>query len=149
MATSKTAANANPLFPTALPSMEDFSKLIEQLKLPGVDVGALVEWQRKDMEALAEANRQAYEGIQSLAQRRGEILRDTLAQWQDALKDATGKDAISKHAEVAQRGVQQAVDNFRELAQLEAQARNNSWKVVQDRLNENMANLQQLLRPKK
>jgi len=45
--------------------------------------------------------------------------------------------------------VQQAVDNFRELAQLEAQARNNSWKVVQDRLNENMANLQQLLQPKK
>ena len=77
------------------------------------------------------------------------LLRDTLAQWQDALKDATGTDAISRQTEAAQRGVQQAVDNFRELAQLEAQARNNSWKVVQDRLNENMANLQELLQPKK
>lgn len=45
--------------------------------------------------------------------------------------------------------MQQAVDNFRELTQLEAQTRNNSWKVVQDRLSENMANLQQLLQPKK
>ncbi len=87
--------------------------------------------------------------LQSLAQRRGEILRERLAQWQDALKDATGKDAISKQTEAAQRGVQRAVDNFRELAQLEAQARTNSWKVVQDRLNETTANLQLLQQPKK
>jgi phasin family protein len=128
--------------------MEDFGKLIEQLKLPGVDINALMEWQRKDMEALAEANRQAYEGVQALAQRRGEILRETLAQWQDALSDATGKDVLTKQTEAAQRGVQQAVDNFRELAELEAKARNNSWKAVQDRFNENMANLQKLLQPK-
>jgi len=56
------------------------------------------------------------------------LLRETLAQWQDALKAATGTDAISRQTEAAQRGLQQAADNFRELAQLEAQARNNSWK---------------------
>lgn len=131
-----------------LSSLDDLGKLIEQFKLPGADMSALVEWQRKDLEALAEANRQAYEGIKALAERRNEILRETLAQWQGALQDMAGKDALAKQTESAQQGVQQAIENFRELAAMEAKTRNNSWKVVQDRLQENMADLQKLLQPK-
>ncbi|MNL52691.1 hypothetical protein D3C87_1758870 [compost metagenome] len=59
-----------------------------------------------------------------------------------------GKDAPAKQTESAQQGVQQAIENFRELAAMEAKTRNNSWKVVQDRLQENMADLQKLLQPK-
>jgi phasin family protein len=132
----------------AMPWLNDLKKLIEKFQLPGVDVGALVEWQRKDMEALAEANRQASEGIKALVARRNEILQETLAEWQAALKDATSTDAMSKQAEAVRQGVQQAIANFRELSEIEAQARNNAWKVVQDRLQENLANLQKLLQPK-
>ena len=138
-----TGADAN-----AMPWLNDLKKLIEKFQLPGVDVGALVEWQRKDMEALAEANRQASEGIKALVARRNEILQETLAEWQAALKDATSTDAMSKQAEAVRQGVQQAIANFRELSEIEAQARNNAWKVVQDRLQENLANLQKLLQPK-
>jgi phasin family protein len=138
-----TGADAN-----AMPWLNDLKKLIEKFQLPGVDVAALVEWQRKDMEALAEANRQASEGIKALVERRNEILQETLAQWQAALKDATSTDAMSKQAEAVRQGVQQAIANFRELSEMEAQARSNAWKVVQDRLQENLANLQKLLQPK-
>jgi phasin family protein len=138
-----TGADAN-----AMPWLNDLKKLIEKFQLPGVDVAALVEWQRKDMEALAEANRQASEGIKALVERRNEILQETLAQWQAALKDATNTDAMSKQAEAVRQGVQQAIANFRELSEMEAQARSNAWKVVQDRLQENLANLQKLLQPK-
>jgi phasin family protein len=138
-----TGADAN-----AMPWLNDLKKLIEKYQLPGVDVAALVEWQRKDMEALAEANRQASEGIKALVERRNEILQETLAQWQAALKDATSTDAMSKQAEAVRQGVQQAIANFRELSEMEAQARSNAWKVVQDRLQENLANLQKLLQPK-
>jgi phasin family protein len=100
------------------------------------------------MEALAEANRQAYEGIQALVERRDEILRDTLAPWKEALRHAAGKEAIARQSESAQRGVQQVIDHIRELAEMEAQARSNTWKVVQDRMQESMANLQKLLQPK-
>ena len=40
------------------------------------------------------------------------------------------------------------IANVRELAEMEAQSRNNAWKVVQDRMQENLANLQKLLQPK-
>ncbi|HEX7440737.1 MAG TPA: phasin family protein [Caldimonas sp.] len=126
----------------------DLGKLVENFKLPGIDIAAIVDSQRKDMEALAEANKQAYEGIKALAQRRSEILQETLAEWQEAMKEAAGKDALSKRAALAQKGVQQAIANFRELADMEAKSRSKAWKVLQDRFEENLANLQKLLQPK-
>ncbi len=131
-----------------LPGFGDFGKMMKQFKLPGVDIAAIVESQKKDMEALAEANRQAYEGIRALAQRRNEILMESLAQWQEAMKDATGKDALTKNTERMRKGVEKAIADMRELTQMEAQARGKAWKVVQDRFQENLANLQKLLQPK-
>jgi phasin family protein len=132
----------------SFPGMEDLKKLIERFQLPNLDIDALIDWQRKDMEALTEMNRQASEGLKALVERRNEILRETLAEWQAAVKETTSAEAISKRAEVAKQGIEKAVANFRELSEMEAQARNNAWKVVQDRMQENMANLQKLLQPK-
>ncbi len=132
----------------AMPWLDDLKKLIDRFQLPGVDVAALIDWQRKDMEAIAEANRQAYEGIKALVERRSEILQETLAEWQAAVKDATGTNAVSRQADTAKQGFEKAVANFRELSQMEAQARTNAWKVLQDRMQENLGNLQKLLQPK-
>ena len=71
MATSKKTSSTIPGLTGELPSLADLTKLAEQFKLPGVDVSALVEWQRKDLEALAEANRQAYEGMKALVKATG------------------------------------------------------------------------------
>jgi phasin family protein len=133
---------------TSTPWLDDIKKLTEKFQLPGVDVAALVDWQRKDMETLVEANRQAYEGVRALIERRNEILQETLAQFQAAIKDATSSEAIAKQAEAGKQGVQQVIANIRELAEMEAQSRNSAWKVVQDRMQENLANLQKLLQPK-
>ena len=146
--TKKPAASAAASTPNALPSLDDLAKLLEPFRLPSIDAEAVLEWQRKDFEALAEANRQAYEGIKALVERRDEILRETLAPWKEALRDAAGKEALARQSESAQRGVQQVIGHIRELSEMEAQARSNTWKVVQDRMQENMANLQKLLQPK-
>lgn len=128
--------------------LDEFKRMAERYKLPGIDIAALTEWQRKDMEAVVEANKQAQEGLKALIERRNEILRDAFAQWQGAMKDVASPEAFSKQAEAAKQNVEKAMANFRELAQLEAQARTNAWKVLQDRMQENLANLQKLLQPK-
>ena len=145
METSKQSTGTDD---TSTPWLDDIKKLTEKFQLPGVDVAALVDWQRKDLETLVEANRQAYEGVRALIERRNEILQETLAQWQAAVKDATSSEAIAKQAEAGKQGVQKVIANIRELAEMEAQSRNNAWKVVQDRMQENLANLQKLLQPK-
>lgn len=132
----------------SMPWLGGLKELTEKFLLPGLDIAALIEWQRKDMEALVEANRQAYEGIQMLLARRSEILQETLAQWQAAIKDTAGDEVMSTQADVAKQQVEKAVANFRELSQMEAQALNNAWKVMQDRMQENLASLQKLLQPK-
>jgi hypothetical protein len=50
--------------------LDDIKKLTEKFQLPGVDVAALVDWQRKDMETLVEGNRRTYEGVRALIERR-------------------------------------------------------------------------------
>ncbi|MGI9025214.1 MAG: TIGR01841 family phasin [Burkholderiaceae bacterium] len=155
MATSKkTASTASSSGKTDMPGFSDMpglgdiGKMMKQFKVPGIDIAAIMESQKKDMEALAEANRQAYEGIQALARRRNEILMESLTQWQAAMQDATGPDALSKQAERARKGVQKAMADMRELAEMEAASRSKAWKVVQDRFQENLVNLQKLLQPK-
>ena len=147
-ATGKATSAAGAKRTMTMPSFADLGKLVGNFKMPGVDVKAIVESQRKDMEALAEANRQAYEGIKALAKRRNEILQEALGEWQAAMKDATGKDAMSKNAERAKQGVKQAIDRFRELAEMEAETRRKSWKVLQDRFQENLQSLQNVLKAK-
>ena len=145
METSKQSTGTDD---TSTQWLDDIKKLTEKFQLPGVDVAALVDWQRKDLETLVEANRQAYDGVRALIERRNEILQETLAQWQAAVKDATSSEAIAKQAEAGKQGVEKVIANVRELAEMETQSRNNAWKVVQDRMQENLANLQKLLQPK-
>jgi hypothetical protein len=47
----------------------DFTKLMSQFRLPGVDFAALVDRERKNIEALAKANWIAFEGWQRLVRR--------------------------------------------------------------------------------
>jgi phasin family protein len=132
----------------AIAGLDDLNKLIKNFKVPGIDIAAIVEAQRKDMEALAEANRLAYEGIKSLAERRNQLLKESLSEWQEMMKAGIGPDALSKQAELGRKRMQSAMKNMRELAEMEAANRSKAWKVVQDRFQENLSSLQKLIQPK-
>lgn len=131
-----------------MPDLGDITQMFKQMKVPGVDLKALAEWQRKDFEALSEANRQAYEGMRELAERRSEILRENLAEWQATMKDSMDPDAVAKQGAALQRSMNKAMQDFRELAEMEMKARADAWKVVQQRMQENMATLKELMKPK-
>ena len=49
--------------PSAMPWLDDIKKLIDKYQLPGVDVAALVDWQRKDMDIL----RFGFDGVKRCA----------------------------------------------------------------------------------
>jgi phasin family protein len=133
----------------SIPALGDIGKLIGKLQLPGIDVAAIIDAQRKDVQALADANKQAYDGIKALAQRRDEILRDALVEWQQSLKDAGEGAKTTQPAEMARAGVEKAIASIRELAEMEAQTRQKAWKVLQDRFEENVASLKMVLQPRR
>lgn len=144
-ATASTGPTASPF--GAMPSFEELGRLLQTFSVPGIDMKAVLESQRKDLEALAEANRQAYEGMQALARRRSEMLTEAFERWQSMLA-GSGADADSSPAELVQQGLQQAMEDFRELAQIEAESRGRAWKTLQDRMQQNLADMQKRLTPK-
>ena len=64
-------------------------------------------------------------------------MRSWFRQCRATVKDPTCAEATLKQAEAFEERVEKSVADFRELAQMEAQARNNAWKVVEERIQEN------------
>ena len=112
----------------------DFTKLMEQYKLPGVDVAALVDRERKNIEALTKANKIAFEGFQALVRKQSEILQESMTH---AIANARKQD-VAKNMEVAKQGFEKALDHMRELAEMAAKSQREAFEIVRTRIDENM-----------
>jgi phasin family protein len=125
----------------------EFTKMLEQFKLPGFDVPAIMEARRKDVEALVTANQTAFQGMQSLAQKQGEMLRTTLTELQSLA--SSGGAASPQAAELVQQTLHKALANMQQLAQAAYQSQAESYAVIQKRVEENVEELRTLMQQKK
>ena len=113
----------------------DFTKLMSQFQLPGVDFTALVDRERKNIEALVKANRIAFEGWQNLVRRQAEMLEETMKK---VVADAGQEDPKKKRADLAKEGFEKALANMRELAEITTQSQKEAFDVVRKRIEENV-----------
>ena len=113
----------------------DFTKLMSQFQLPGVNFTALVDRERKNIEALVKANRIAFEGWQRLVRRQAEMLQETMKK---VVADAGQEDAKKKRADLAKEGFEKALANMRELAEITTQSQKEAFDVVRKRIEENV-----------
>ena len=129
----------------------DVAKILEQFKLPGIDIHSIVEARRKDVEALTQANQIAYESMQALARREAEILRQTMAEWQGAMAGMAGKspaEMAAKGTELATQAFGRALANMRELAEMASKSQAQTYEVLNRRFQENLEDLRKLMQPK-
>ena len=133
------------------PPFVDVTKLMEQFKLPGIDMQAIVEARRKDIEALTEANRIAFQGMQALAQKQAEILQKSMQEAQAAMQGlAGGQTAASagNPGELIQQAFQKALSNMRELAEMAGKSQAQAMEIVSKRVQENIEDAKKLMQPK-
>ena len=130
----------------------DFAKVFEQLKLPGLDVAAIVESRRKDIEALMTANRLALEAAQSLGQKQVEMLRHSLTEIRDAITHAGAakgsEEPAARNSELVQRILQTVLQDMRELSEAAFKAQSDTVAVVNKRIQDNIEEMKALLKPK-
>ncbi len=130
----------------------DVNQLLQQFKVPGVDINAVIEARRKDIEALVTANRQVYEGMQLLAQRQAEMLKEAMAEWQTATQQMMSTQnpsaGAAKQVELGKQALEKALENMRELAEMATKSQTQAWEVVNQRFHENLQELKQLMQPK-
>lgn len=121
---------------TEMPAV-DLRKLVERFRLPGVDLTALADSQRKNVEALRQANQKAYTGAIALARRQAEIFEETMTQWQAAAKELSGKspsERITKQAELARKAMESALGHMRELAEMAVKSQREAYAIIGKRM---------------
>lgn len=130
----------------------DLNKMIEQFKLPGVDMSAIVESRRKDMDALMAANKATFESMQELAKKQAEIFAQAMQTAQDSIqtlaKGALGAPDPVKQAEVARKAYEQAVASMSELAQMAKQAQTDSMAGIAARAQQSVEEMKRAVQSK-
>lgn len=125
---------------------ENFTEtLANQLKgcgLPGLDVEAVVAGQRRNVVALANASRAAFEGAQAVAKRQSEILRETMIQTSKSVETlaqaGSPSEVVAKQAELAKGAFEKALGNMRELAEMVTKAQQGAIDTMSGRISQSL-----------
>ena len=140
----------NPFLDADFGEFMDFSKFAEQFKMPGVDSKALIESQRKNVEAMTQANRVALEGLQAIAQRQVEILRQAMEETtkvvREMAKPGQPAEKIATQTALVKEAYELALANARELAEMGAKSNTEAADVLAHRVSASLEELKGVLK---
>ena len=119
-------------------SAKEFAPFMADLKLPHVDMDSMVASQRKNVEALIEANRCALEGARAVAQRQAEIVREGLERATEAATEVMSPSApekkMARQAELAKSAFDASLASYRELYEMATKASEEVFDLVAKRI---------------
>jgi phasin family protein len=128
----------------------DVGKAFSGFTFPGLDVESVVAAQRKNLEALTQANQLAVEGAQAIARRQVEIARQAVDEASAALRDLAQpgppEDRMAKNVELAKQAFEKGIANARELAELVSKANAEALGVIQKRVAESFEEIRDYAR---
>ena len=139
---STDAATAAPA-----PSFNSFAKLFQ---VPGFDVNTVVDIQRRNVEALTAANQTVVQGLQTVAQRQGEIARQSVKQFQDLLsvKPASVPETLVKQIDLTKTAYEKTVADARELGDIVAKVGTEAADILSRRVLASLDEVKAAARPK-
>ena len=99
--------------------MNSVAKLFQ---VPGFDANTFVEFQHRNLEALTTANQALVQGLQTVAQRQGKLVQQSVKQVQDQFKptNTSVNEVLVKRIDVAKTSFEKNVADARELGDLVA-----------------------------
>jgi len=120
----------------------DFTKAFAGFTFPGFDVEAVLASQRKNIEALTQANQLAVEGVQAVARRQAEIAREAIDEASSLMREIAQPGApevrVAKNADLLKQGFERGLANARELSLLLTKANTEAFDVVAKRVAEGL-----------
>jgi len=118
----------------------DFAKAADQFKMPGLDAQALVDYQKRNLEAFTSANKIAMAGAQAMISRQAEILRQGVEEASKAFSElnaaGTPQDKLVKQAELAKGAYEAALANLRELSEMASKSNGEAAELLSTRVSE-------------
>ena len=141
----------NPFLDADFGSGMDFGKFAEQFKLPeqfkfsGVDSEALIENQRRNLEAVTKANQVAFEGAQAVVQYQVEIVRRTMDETTKAVQEMSKpvkiEDVWAKQAELLKGVYEHGLANLRALTEMSTKVNAEAADLLTHRVSDSLGEL--------
>ena len=123
----------------------DMSKMFEGFKMPGFDMHAMMDAQKKNVEALMAANRAAAAGYQDFFKKQMAIFEETMSVAQsqmNSMGEGMGADSAARQADLYRVAFEKALANMTELAEAAKKANEEAFAIVSARVKESLAELQ-------
>ncbi|NYT66181.1 TIGR01841 family phasin [Alcaligenaceae bacterium] len=131
------AAGANPF--------ADLTRMFDQFKVPGMDMAALTQARQQDIAALVQANQAVYEGMQALANKQAEMLRQAV---QDIQGVAAGGVDTTKQTELIRKAYEKTLSDMTELAEIARKSQADAMASISQRATQHMAEMKKMMQPK-
>jgi phasin family protein len=139
----------NPFLDQNFQDFFDVRKYTEQFQMPGMNSQALMDMQRKNMEAVAQANRIAFEGAQAIAQRQQDIVRQAMDEAVKAMKEmqdaGSNEERVKHQTEIAKKAFETAQKNVRELTEMSSKSNSEAIELINKRVAESFDEMRQSL----
>lgn len=125
-------------------TQNDFMKSFQSINMPGMKPEQFMEAQRKNMEALVEANKAAAAGYQDLFQKQVKLFEETMKEAQDKFGKFDASETLNaeKQAEAMRLAFEKGVANMTELAETAQKANREAYDIVSARVQESISEIQ-------
>lgn len=125
---------------------EMFTKFGENLKLPGADINQVVDYHRKNIQAMQDAAQVASSGAQAMMAKQREQLESTLAEVADMVQSMSGamsdpSKAISDQTDFARKSFETTIANVTEMGEILKGSSSESFEILKTRVEESLNEL--------
>mgnify|MGYP001103054957 CR=1 FL=1 len=128
---------------------EMFAAFGRNLKIPGVDVDAVIDHNRKNLEALQKAMSASASGAGEAMTRQREMLQAHMREIGDMAQNyrmgAPPQEAFERHAEAVRKSFETAVRNAGEVSKIIQKSGAESVDILRQRIRESMDEIKQTL----
>lgn len=130
-----------------------FSKLGQDLKMPRVDVEAILSHNRKNLEALEKSAKATAAGASTLMNKQRQLLQDALHEVTDMAQSfrapGTPQEMMAKQADFAKKSFEAAVRNAGEVADVMKKSGTESIEILRTRIRDAMEEIREGYEKKK
>ncbi|HEY8872007.1 MAG TPA: TIGR01841 family phasin [Stellaceae bacterium] len=131
----------------------DVTKMFADFRFQPFDVEAVWAAQRRNIEALSQANQAAMAGVQALAKHQIELTRETFegfsALWRDMAQPGSSEDRVAKNTDYVKQVLENGVKHGGEIATIAAKAGSEAAEILHKRTTESLDEIRAFASPKK
>ena len=120
--------------------MDMFRQLGEQLQVPSLDMGKIMEHHQKNIDAMGRSWQAVASGATAVAEKQREIfeaaMKDMAEMASNYTPSGSPQEVFNKQAEFAKKAFEAAIKNTRDLAELVQKSGTDALNIIHERMQE-------------